>query len=137
MSRADTFEGIHRSPDPALTEIRSAGTFGGIFASSSGGMYGEHRYRVTSPRHLENYALNYEIDGAWEAALDLCDGDESLAEAIMTPDCEVEGDADDGWNAQRLRGLLAARLGYTSVEMRDETGHAVLCLQGCTLQRID
>ena len=128
------YEGIHRSPEAGLAEIKDSGLFGGIFASASGGMYGAHEYRVTSPRHLTNYELNYELEGAWDAALELCDGDETLADAIMTPGCEVEGDADDGWNAQRLRGLLAARLGYTSVEMRDETGHAVLCLPGCKLE---
>jgi hypothetical protein len=137
MSRAESYEGIHRSHDASLAEVRQVGQFGGIFASVSGGMHGEYVYRVTSPRHLENYALNYEIEGAWEVALDVCSGDESLAEAIMTTGCEIadDNDGEAGWEAQRLRGVLALRLGYTSIEMRDETGHSVLCLPGCAIER--
>lgn len=131
-----TFEGIHRSPSE-LTEIRNTGTFGGVFASATGGMYGEHVYIVSSPRHLTDFELNYELEGAWEAALEICDGDESLAEAIMSAGCEVDGDAEAGWEAQRLRGRLAAKLGYTSIEMLDETGSSALCLPGCTIERAE
>lgn len=129
-----TYEGIHRSPSE-FTEIHGSGMFGGIFASAHGGMYGKHIYRVMSPRHLTNFELNYDIEGAWDVALEICDGDESLAEAIMAPGCAVDGDAEALWEAQRLRGCLAAKLGYTSVEMNDETGHSVLCLPGCTITK--
>lgn len=124
--------GLHRSPSSTLNEITDGGIFGGIFAGPKAGMYGEYVYEVSSPRHLSDFALNYEVDGAWEAALELCDGDESLASVIMTPGCETE-DPEEGWSAQRLRGQLARRLGYTSVEMLDETGECMLCLPGCSV----
>lgn len=131
------FKGAHRSHDPQLSEIRDEGVFGGLFASTDGGMDGEHIYEISSPQHLTDYALNYEIEGAWEAALELCDGDEDRAERIMSAGCESDSsDPDDGWELQRLRGQLASRLGYTSVEIEDETGSGcALCLPGCTIIR--
>tara|TARA_Y100001001_G_scaffold164802_1_gene199014 strand:- start:6988 stop:7293 length:306 start_codon:yes stop_codon:yes gene_type:complete len=99
-------------------------------------------HRIISPRHLTDYELNYEIEGAWDAALEIADGNEDVANAIMAPgcetldDCEPEDVADQGWEFQRLRGQLAARLGYTSVEMLDEHGTTYLCLPGCTIEVI-
>lgn len=128
------YEGTHRSHHDGLTKISDSGIFGGVFASANGGMYGEHVYTVVSERHLTDYALNYEIVEAWEIAVELCRGDESLAEIIMTPGCVVEDtDPEAGFEAQRLRGALAKALEYTSVEMLDECGHSVLCLPGCKI----
>lgn len=72
-------------------------------------------------------------------ALRLADGNEDVANAIMSPgcqtlpDCEPEDLAEQGWRFQMLRGKLAAALGYTSVEMLDEHGTSYLCLPGCKI----
>lgn len=136
------FELFHGSNE-TLTEIRAGGMFGGLFASSderSARSHGNVLHRVESSRHLSDYELNYEVEGAYEAALELTDGDEAIADAIMSKGCEVPDscDAEDaaelGWEIQRLRGELASKLGYTSIEMLDEHGTTYLCLPGCTIE---
>lgn len=135
-------EHFHGSNE-AITEIRAEGVFGGLFASGnerSALSHGDMLHRIESPRPLTDYALNYEIEGAWEAALAVADGNEAVAEAIMSAgcesldDCDPEDAGDQGWEFQRLRGALAAKLGYTSVEMRDEHGTTWLCLPGCKVE---
>lgn len=127
---------LHCGP-AEIAQIRADGVFGGLFATANedaARSHGNVLHAIRSPRPLTNYALNYEIAGAYEIALDLCDGDEARADAIMSPDCPCESaDAEDGWELQRLRGELARRLGYTSVEMRDEHGTTWLCLPGCEI----
>lgn len=133
MSDDTHYCGVHLSHE-TLSEITSSGEFGGVFAAANGGMAGKVKHHVYSPRHLSNYDLNYDSElDAYSVALYLCDGDESTADAIMNPGCPDGGDADRGWELQKLRGALAARLGYTSVEMSDENGHSTLCLPGCVI----
>jgi hypothetical protein len=126
----------------AIDQITNSGIFGGLFAASSERSalsHGPLLHKIESPRHLTDYALNYEVDGAYDIALEVADGDERVAEAIMSKGCEALDDCDpedageQGWEFQRLRGQLAARLGYTSVEMLDEHGSTVLCLPGCVI----
>lgn len=129
---------FHGGPN-IISEITAAGLFGGIFATSNESAarsHGDVLHVIESPRPLSNYVLNYEIDGAYDVALELCDGDESRADTIMSVGCESD-DGEDGWELQRLRGKLAARLGYTSVEMRDEHGTTWLCLPGCAITVIE
>lgn len=132
----------HGSPC-AISEIRDDGVFGGVFAASNHRValsHGPVLHRVTSARHLTDFELNYTVEGAWDAALDVAGGDEAVAESIMNagcptlPDCPAEDLGEQGWEHQRLRGRLAAALGYTSVEMRDEHGTTCLCLPGCTIE---
>lgn len=135
------FHGSHE----IITEINSGGMFGGLFGGSYGAAasHGDIIHRLESPRHLSNFALNYEIEGAWDAALEVAKGDERVAEAIMEPgcpeldDCAPEDRAEQGWRFQCLRGKLALKLGYTSVEMEDEHGETVLFLPGCTIKVVD
>lgn len=136
---------FHGSPQ-AITKIRRDGVFGGLFASGSERValsHGPVLHRIISPRHLTDFALNYEIEGAWDVALELADGNEEIAEAIMSKGCEVpdscapEDAGELGWEIQRLRGELAARLGYTSVEMLDEHGTTYLCLPGCSVEVVE
>lgn len=123
-----------------LTVINSRGVFGGIFAASSrtaAESHGNFLYEVASPKHLSDFDLNYAIDGAYDVALDVADGDETVADAIMDASCgDASDDAEYGLELQRLRGVLAARLGFTSVEMKDEHGTVTLCLPGCSLTRL-
>lgn len=128
-----------------ITEVRASGVFGGLFAAASEASalsHGPALHRIESPRPLSDYVLNYEIEGAYEIALEIAEGNEAVADAIMSSgcesldDCDPEDAADQGWEFQRLRGILASRLGYTSVEMLDEHGTTWLCLPGCTVERI-
>ncbi|MGD9582135.1 MAG: hypothetical protein AB7V26_00490 [Lysobacterales bacterium] len=95
--------------------------------------HGDILHVVESPRPLSDFTLNYELPGAWDTALELTRGDEAAADAIMSRSCESTN-GEQGWEYQRLRGLLASRLGYTSVETRDEHGTVWLCLPGCTIR---
>lgn len=137
----ELFHGSNRS----ITEIRATGTFGGIFAAAdkhAARSHGPVLHRISSPRHLSDFELNYEIDSAYETALEIADGDERVADAIMSKgcesldDCNPEDAGEQGWEFQRLRGVLASRLGFTSVEMQDEHGATYLCLPGCQLEAI-
>jgi hypothetical protein len=136
---SEHFHGGHE----VISEIRADGVFGGIFGASkeAARSHGSILHVIESPRPLSDFELNYEIDGAYEIALELSSNNESLADAIMSKGCEVpealevepEDAGDMGWEIQRLRGKLASRLGYTSVEMLDEHGTIWLCLPGCTI----
>lgn len=126
-----------------ITFINDEGMFEGLFSSScvrAAWSHGDRLYEITSPMRLEDFDLNYILEGAWDAALEICGGDEARAEAIMSPNCLAPEDADDpgeeGWELQRLRGALAKKLGYTSVEMRDEHGTTWLCLPGCEIREV-
>jgi len=126
---------FHSSPD-SITTITDGGMFGGVFATCSRSAAASHGcilHVIESPRPLTDYAMNYEIEGAWEIALEIAAGNEAIADAIMSPGCASD-DAESGWEYQRLRGVLAARLGYTSVEMLDEHGTTWLCLPGCSVR---
>lgn len=129
-----TYHGAHSK----ISEIKSAGMFGGLFSAveeRAAASHGDALHIITSPRALTDYELNYEVDGAWDVAVAICRGDESRAEAIMSPACESD-DGYEGWELQRLRGALAAKLGYTSVEMLDEHGTTWLCLPGCGIESV-
>ena len=127
----------------AISEIRADGVFGGLFASSNESAalsHGGMLHVIESPRHLTDFELNYTIEGAYEAALEIAGGDERVADAIMSKGCESLDDCgpedagEQGWEFQRMRGLLASKLGYTSVEMLDEHGTTYLCLPGCVIK---
>lgn len=127
----------HGSPD-SLSEIRPTGVFGGVFASSDIGVAKSHGsvvHVIESPHPLTDFTLNYETPSAWDTALAVARGNEDIATRILDAACPqcAEMSGDDGWELQRLRGVLAARLGYTSVEMHDEHGTTYLCLPGCSI----
>jgi hypothetical protein len=136
-------EYFHGSINP-ISEITDSGVFGGVFATanqSAASSHGSHLYMIDSPKPLSDYELNYEIENAYDVALEIAGGNEDMADAIMSKECEVpdsleiepEDVGEYGWELQRMRGKLAARLGYTSVEMADEHGTTWLCLPGCKI----
>lgn len=140
MTAIELFHGSSES----LDKIRAEGVFGGLFAATnarSARSHGDVLHVIESPRHLSDYSLNYEIEGAYEVALEVARGDERVADAIMSKecpsldDCAPEDAGEQGWEFQRLRGVLASRLGYTSIEMLDEHGTTYLCLPGCSINR--
>jgi hypothetical protein len=121
-----------------VREITDEGCFGGLFGGCDDRTalaHGRVLHIIDSPRHLSDYVLNYEIDNVYEIALDVARGDATVAQAILDPGCESDDpDPETGLELQRLRGVLAARLGYTSVDMRDEHGTTYLCLPGCSIR---
>lgn len=132
------FHGSHKT----ISSIRADGVFGGLFGASSKASalsHGPIIHTIISERPLTDFELNYSTEGAWEAAIEIANGDEAVAECIMSASCppldscEPEDAGEQGWEFQRLRGLLAAKLGFTSVEMRDEHGTTWLCLPGCSV----
>lgn len=130
---------FHGSDSAELNQILATGLFGGIFASHSSSVaeaHNSHLYVVEPARPLTNYELNYEIHGAFEAAMKICGNDETKADAIMTAGCVSDDtDPESGWDLQRLRGELALALGYDAVEMEDEHGTTWLCLPGCAIKK--
>lgn len=133
---------LYHGSHARIDAITATGLFDGVFAAAAveaARSHGDVLHVVTSPRPLTDCALNHEVGGAWAAAVEVARGDEAIAEAIMSADCptlddcEPEGLAEQGWEFQRLRGRLAAKLGFTSVEMRDEHGTTWLCLPGCDI----
>lgn len=135
-------EFFHGSSE-TITEVRADGVFGGLFASTNEGSalsHGDALHVIDSPRHLSDFALNYEIEGAYDVALEIAGGDERVADAIMSKgcesldDCNPEDAGEQGWEFQRMRGVLASKLGFTSVEMLDEHGTTYLCLPGCSIE---
>ena len=135
---------LFHGSETEIQEITESGIFGGLFATSSessASSHGRILHTIEASRVLTDYELNYEIEGAWEAALEICDGDEEKAEAIMSAGCESlescdpEDAAEQGWELQRLRGLLASRLGFDAVEMLDEHGTVYLCLPTCRVSQ--
>jgi hypothetical protein len=137
QTEANAIQVWHGSRDRVL-EILDAGCFGGIFGAGdkrAALSHGDVLHIIDSPRHLTNFVLNYQIEGVYEIALDIVRGDAVLADAILDPGCPTDDpDPEVGLELQRLRGLLAARLGYTSVEMADEHGTTYLCLPGCSIR---
>lgn len=131
-----TYEGFHGSHE-VITEITGRSTFGGLFAASSERSalsHGRVLHVIVSPRHLTDYELNYG-DRAGEAADLAAEIAGDFASSILDRGCPTDStDPEDGLELQRLRGVLAARLGYTSVEMEDEHGITVLCLPGCDIK---
>ena len=110
--------------------IEEGGIFGGIFAAAT--VLG-HTHIVRPANPLTDFELNYQIEDAYEIALEIADMDEALADAIMSAECVHE--SVDGWEVQRMRGELARKLGYDAVEMADEYGTSWLCLPGCPIEK--
>lgn len=116
--------------------------FDGIFASSdfdAADSHGPHVYAYEVESIADSSDLNARIDEVIAFLASEVDADaetiESLANAIADDECDdefaeflsprsVSGDA--GWEMQRLRGRVAAHLGFDAVEMDDEHGTSYL-----------
>lgn len=151
----------HGSPEP-IGEIRDQGLFGGLFASGNRDAALSHgpqlheiplrRQDVLTQQYLDYHApadavretiranvrkgaTDEEIDALWDAivgdkgvhGLDL--PEERIAELLRSSDL-----AEAGWEAQRLRGVLAKQLGFKAVEMADEHGMSYLVLPGSPIR---
>ena len=144
---------FHGSNDNTLTKIaKGRGRFGGVFASASEAVaesHGDYIYELEISRIAESCDLesvssetlekmfpwlsksefaNYEtlirkmvIDEEPAFGFDEAD----VLSAFLADDI---GEAD--WDAQKMRGEIAAQLGFLAVEMSDEHGTSYLVLSG-------
>lgn len=134
--------------------------FGGIFASPSRTVAESHGENVFSieineENILSSYHLVYEVEyaetmAALENAIgrELSEDECDMFWAAVIEEKEVDEDAlcealgfDDyaeaSWECQRLRGQVAAQLGFKAVEMQDEHGTSYLVLPGSKLHFSD
>ena len=129
-----------------ISKVENKGLFGGVFATpEKSSCHDGIVYELFPKNILTDYALNYEIEGAWEIALEIAKGNEDVAEAIMDKccdDCGIEPEdvgVDEryevGYALQKMRGQIAYKLGgFDAVEMFDEHGTVYLCLAGCEIK---
>lgn len=138
------FHGSYENTAPVIKvgafAMSGDNVFDGIFACADADVAGSHGNFV----HVYNVAsvadssdLNARIDEVIEFLNAHVESDdvESLAYAIADDECDdafadslsprsCTGDA--GWEMQRLRGRVAAHLGFDAVEMNDEHGTSYL-----------
>lgn len=150
----------HGSNESDLSAVgdRVGSTFGGIFASASRSTaesHGGHSYAIEldNRKVLTQYALEYEIEhdrvvaALREAMPRLADDDVDVAYKAAIEDQSHKVDDDElmrvfsedtpggaSWEAQRIRGLVARKLGFQAVEMSDEHGTSYLVLPGAKLR---
>lgn len=138
---AENIGPLYHGSHGIITEITTDGIFGGIFAADSlqvARSHGSVIHEIVSPRPLTN-AIIY-MEGFEQEALELADGNDELADAILDSACQApeflveEMGFKADWYVQSLRGTLARLLGYTSVQMYDEHGTTWLCLPGCAVK---
>lgn len=153
----------HGSYESKLT-IEDTGLFGGIFASHDKDValsHGCNLHKITLDESeiLTQYGFEYEInvetvkniileslnsindeefDDVWsvivedKSIFDTDIQDERIAEIFR---CSDMGEC--GWEAQRIRGLIAKKLGYNAVEMNDEHGITYLVLPGVEAEVVE
>lgn len=116
--------------------------FDGIFASADADIAGSHG-RFVHCYNVEKIADNSELNARITDVIEFLRGEieaddeqlEALAYALADDECDDEfsdiltprsctGDA--GWEMQRLRGRIAAHLGFDAVEATDEHGISYL-----------
>lgn len=148
------YHGGHGGETITVTErSRGAVEFGGVFCSDSSGVAELHGARLYAIELEDESVLegHYGYDEALSALAETVVRErlgasatneevEAIVDAISSPKCVVgsdyehllgdEYDSSGGWEAQRLRGLVARRAGYAAVEMYDEHGVTYLVLKG-------
>lgn len=120
--------------------------FDGLFASADSeiaGSHGDYVYCYHVENIADNEALNDRIEEIMHFLRKEIDADEEQIEAlayaladdecdgefadIITPRCDSADEwAATSWEMQRLRGRVAAHLGFDAVEMDDEHGTSYL-----------
>lgn len=117
--------------------------FDGIFASADTGVAESHGNNVFA-YNVDKVATNADLNDRIEDIIAFlsteieADEVEDLAnaiaddecddafESVLTPRSDVGGYAAASWEMQRLRGRVAAHLGFDAVEMEDEHGTSYL-----------
>lgn len=162
-SADDTIPGVtlyHGSPESGMTVVhgKSSSLFGGVFASATAQAaesHGDNLYKTELPESaiLTQQKLDFDIPvDEIKAALKqsmygLSDEDVDVAYQAVIDDQSNRVDDDElmrifkeddvgaaSWEAQRIRGQVAKRLGFQAVAMNDEHGISYLLLPGVKLQ---
>ena len=145
----------HGSNDNTLTKIaQGRGRFGGVFASASEAVaesHGDYIYElsVESSRIAESCDLegisSEELEKMfpWLSKSEFANYETLIRKMILDEEPAFGFDeadvlsaflADDigeaDWDAQKMRGEIAAHLGFLAVEMSDEHGTSYLVLSG-------
>lgn len=141
----------HGSHESDLTVVRDDGVFGGVFASAERRVaesHGDHVYSIEidddaicTTQHL-NYHADVDAISAAIAAEGHNPDDEMIWSAVVDDNdslvwerVEASDAAELSWELQRVRGRVAAALGFSAVEMSDEHGTSYLVLPGAELRR--
>ena len=138
------FHGSFESEAPVIKvgayAMSGDNVFDGIFASDDADVAGSHGSFV-HVYNVESVAVNSDLNDRIDDVVAFlrseleCDDVENLAYAIADDECDdcfadmltprsCAGDA--GWEMQRLRGRVAAHLGFDAIEMSDEHGTSYL-----------
>lgn len=130
---------LYHGSNERIETIRDGGMFGGLFASpdrSAARAHGDvvHVIEIDESEVARDFALNYGERAleAWAIAVEIA-GSEDRAERALNAACPDGGDGEEGWELQRIRGEIAARMGFKAIEMIDEHGKTYLCLPGCKI----
>jgi hypothetical protein len=152
------YHGGYDPKEGVWSEVPTGKAFHGFFAhhdkKSSWGAHGRDKYYADVPKNkiLTHYDLRYnlphektlkafsEVTGvkphhpnfeqAWNAVIE---DDQNSAENTGFKDVDLE---NPGHIAQKYRGQIAKKLGYSAVEMNDEHGTSHLLLPGTKLTKV-
>lgn len=140
------FHGSYSNTAPAIKvgafAMSGDNVFDGIFASADfdvANSHGEHVHAYEVESIADNSDLNARIDDVVAFLSTEVDADaetiEELANAIADDECDDSFaeflsprscTEDASWEMQRLRGRVAAHLGFDAIEMDDEHGISYL-----------
>lgn len=150
---------LFHGSNSVVSEVKDIGLFGGVFAHCNEDValsHGSnlHVINVDDERVLTQHALSYELDyeavcAALRNVAVVEDDDFDMMYEIVIEEASLSSfdeeevlrvfRADDlaeaGWDAQRMRGKVAAKLGYLAVEMDDEHGTSYLVLPGAEISQ--
>ena len=151
MIKCSAFMFLYHGSDKIIDNISPGGTYGGVFGILSPGptkAYGDILHTVAIPREyvIDQEALIAEVrPDELKRAFNATVGKPELWNAVVMDDFDgtdlktiegvlkMQGRDKCFHECQRLRGIMAAKLGYKAVSMSDEQGISYLCLPGCTI----
>lgn len=145
-----------RSSNPI--EVNNGGLFGGVFSSadkSSALSHGDNIHYLDIPKSKIADSHNLDVKNIYSELKNSIPGikkseldeirdivvyDKNLFNSSIPEDriMDIFSASDLGeasWNAQRIRGEIAKKLGFSAVKMNDEHGISYLILPGNKLQR--
>lgn len=146
-----------------IARIDASGLFGGLFVAAERDVARSHgpvlhAVELEDEQILTQHTLSYDADyervkAIVEANISTADEEEfdAVWDVIVEDKSLFRTDIDEerllsifrsgdlgaaSWEAQRIRGLIAAALGFQAVEMNDEHGTTVLVLPGTEIRAI-
>jgi len=153
---------FHASPEK-ISEITDEGLFGGVFASASDEValsHADNLHKIVldesdiCTQSFLNYDVDYqtvksiileecsemsddELDEIYNIIVeDKSVHDVELDEARILSILKAEDLAHASWKGQKIRGVIAKKLGFKAIEMDDEHGLTYLVLDGVAITQI-